>query len=134
MLLRGWSVLMEHAVNSGARDTMSCGDLADALPVLTIADDGCAIEIKRPASDVSTLELGAPHTGAHPLDDQVAFEFRDGADDDYDGSAQRPSGIELFAEADELDVEPVEFVEDLEEVLHRPGDSIGCPHQDNIEA
>ena len=29
--------------------------------------------------------------------------------------------------------QPVEFVEDFKEVLHRPGDPVRCPDQDNIE-
>jgi hypothetical protein len=44
-----------------------------------------------------------------------------------------PPGVDLFAEANELDIEPVQLIEHIEEVLHRPGDAIGSPDQDNIE-
>ena len=80
------------------------------------------------------FEPGAPHAGADPLDDQVAFEFGDGADDDHDGAAQRAAGVDLLAEADELDVEPVQLVEHFEEVPDRPGDPVRRPDQDDIEA
>ncbi len=86
------------------------------------------------ASDVPAFETSAPHAGAHPLDDQVAFELGDGADDDDDGAAQRAAGVDLFAEADELDAEPVQLVEHFEEVPDRAGDPIGSPDQDHIEA
>ena len=56
------------------------------------------------------FELCAPHAGTHPLDDQVALEFSDRPDDDHNGPAQGPSGVDLFTEADELDIEPVQLV------------------------
>ena len=64
---------------------------------------------------------------------RIAFEFGDRADDDDDGPAQRAAGVDLFPEADELDSDPVEFVEYIQEVLHRPGDSVASPDQNNIE-
>ncbi len=42
------------------------------------------------ASDVPTFEACASHAGAHSLDDQVAFQFRDRSYDDHDGAAERP--------------------------------------------
>ncbi len=53
--------------------------------------------------------------------------------DDY-GPAQGPAGIDLLPEADELDIDPIQFIEHLEEVLHRPGQPVGSPDQDHIEA
>ena len=95
----GW-LFVEDAVDGGPGDPVSLGDLAQAVAVLAIAKDGLAIEIERPAADVTAFEAGAPHAGAHPLDDQVAFEFGDGADDDHDGAAQRAAGVDLLAEAE----------------------------------
>src|SRR6185312_5204358 len=46
-----------------------------------------------------------------PFDDEVAFELRDRTDDNHDRAAQGAAGIEIFTEADELDVEVVELVE-----------------------
>src|ERR1700751_3749895 len=111
---------------------MALGDLAKALATAAIATDGLVIQRQRSASDVAPFELGAPHAGAYPLDDQVAFQFRDRADDDYDGPAKGAAGVDRLAEADELDVEPVQLIEHFEEVLDRPGDPIGCPDQDRI--
>ena len=48
--------------------------------------------------------------------------------------AQRAGGVDVFPERDVLDVEPVELVEDIEEVLDRPGHPIRSPDQDNVEA
>ncbi len=77
--------------------------------------------------------LARPHAGAHPLDDQAALQLSDGADDDHDRPTQRAGGVDLFAEADELDVQPVQLVQHLEEVLRRPGDTVTGPDQDDIE-
>ena len=63
-----------------------------------------------------------------------AFEFGDRSDDDDDGAAQRAARVDLLAEADELDVEPVQLVEHFEEVPGRAGDAIAGPDQDDIEA
>ena len=41
------------------------------------------------AADMRSFETGAPHVGAHSLDDEAPFQLSDGADDDDDGAAQR---------------------------------------------
>jgi hypothetical protein len=73
---------------------------------------------------VAAFELGPPHAGTHPRDDKVAFQLCDRADDHHDGPAQGTSGVDLFAEAYELDVEPVQLIQHIEEVLDRPGNTI----------
>ena len=81
-----------------------------------------------------SLQAGGPHASAHSFDDQRAFELGDRADDDYDGAAQRAAGIDLLAEADELDTEAVELVEYFQEVPGGPGDAIAGSDQDHIKA
>ena len=82
---------------------MAFGDLAEALALAAVSLDCGVVQYQRIAADVLAFEPGAPHAGAHPLDDQVAFQFGDGADDDHDGPAQRAAGIDIFPEADVLD-------------------------------
>jgi len=112
---------------------MIAGDMPKALTAAAIAEDAFPVEYQRIAPDVAALELGSPHAGSHPLDDQVAFELRDRTDDDHDGPAQRAGRIDRFAEADELDVETVELIQDLEEVPGGAGYAIAGPYQDDIE-
>src|SRR5271155_5111052 len=108
----GWlCVLAEHAVDGGAGDTIALGQLAQTLALLAIPPDSSTIEFEGLAPDVAALELCSAHAGAHPLDDQVALQFRDRSDDDHHRPTQRTAGIDLFAEAYELDVEPVQVVE-----------------------
>src|ERR1035438_10483496 len=95
--------------------------LSKTLPLGAVMLDPGVVELQRVVADVAAFKAGAPHAGAHSLDDQVAFEFGDGADDDYDGPAQRAAGIDIFPEADVLDLQPVQLVQDLKKVLHRPG-------------
>jgi hypothetical protein len=134
-LLRwGWGLFVDDAVYGGPGDPMVLCDLAQALSAPAIAKDGFTIEIKRPAADVTTLEAGAPHAGTHPLDNKVAFQFRDRPDDHHDGAAQGAAGVDLLAETDELDLEPVQLVQHFEEVLHRPCDPVRGPDQDHVEA
>ena len=113
---------------------MVFGDLAQTATMLAIAEDRFAIKIKWAASDVSAFEPRSAHAGTDSLDNEVAFELSDGSDDDYEGAAQRAAGVDLLAEADELDVQPVQFVEHFEEVFDRAGDPIRGPDQDHVEA
>src|ERR1019366_8967199 len=103
---------------------MSAGDLAQALSMLTVLNDCGPVEIKGSASDVAAFEASAPHAGAHSLDDQVAFQFGDGADDDHDSPAQRTTGVDVLPERDVFDLQPAEFVQYFEEVFYRPGDPV----------
>ena len=80
------------------------------------------------------LQPGAAHPCPYPFDDEIAFQLGDGADDDDDGPPERTAGIDILAEADELDAEAVELVQHLEEVPHGPGDPVRGPHQDYLEA
>ena len=116
MLRSGRGVLAQHALDGCGRDPMAFCDLAQTLPPVPIAADGLVIQDQWIASDVPALETGAPHAGPDPLDDQVAFQFCDRTDDHDDGAAQGTARVDLLAEADELDVEPVELIQHLQEV------------------
>ena len=80
-----------------------------------------------------SFQPGAAHACPHPLDDEVPFELSDGSDDDDDGPPQRTAGIKILAEADELDVQPVELVQDFEEMPGGSRDAIAGPDQEYLE-
>ncbi len=63
-----------------------------------VPQDADAIEVERFAADVTAFELRAPHAGAHSLDDQVSFEFRDGADNHHDRPTQRRTVAYFYAD------------------------------------
>ena len=113
---------------------MRLGDLTQALAPSALLENSNPIDIEWPPADMPAFQPGAAHACPHPLDDEIPFEFCDGADDDHDGSPERAAGIEVLAEADELDVEMVEFVEHFEEVAHGPGDPVLGPDQEHLEA
>lgn len=92
-------------------DAVIPGDLSQAHPAAAVAQDGRAIQRKRPPSDVRAFQAGAPHADADPLDYLRTFLFGDGANDDHDVLAQRTGSIDPFAGAEELEPEPVELVE-----------------------
>jgi hypothetical protein len=133
-LLLGYGVgLFEYALHGRGGDAVGLRDFAQAVAVSAIAADGVLVEDQRVTSDVSSFEAGAPHAGADPLDNKVAFKLGDGTDDDHQGAAKRAASVDLLAERDELDVKPAQLIEDIEEVPHRPGDSVRCPYQNDIE-
>ena len=92
---------------------MSPGDLSKALSTPTVSEDCFAVEHECRTSDVLTFQAGASHTGTHPLDDQAPFQFCDATDDHHDSPAQWAAGVDLLAEADELDAQTVQLVEHL---------------------
>ena len=90
---------------------MTTSDLTQAFATATIAEDGLPIDLDGLPSDVPAFQPGSSHAGTNPFNDQVAFELRDRADDHDDGPTQRAGRIDRFAEANELDVEPIKLVE-----------------------
>ena len=97
--------------------------------MLAIAADTRFIELERAPPDVPAFELGAPHAGAHSLDDQAPFKFGDRTNNDHHCPAQWTTGVELLPERDELDVQPVQLVEHFEEVPGGAGDAIAGPDE-----
>lgn len=106
MLLGSRGVFAQHALDGCCRDPMAARDLTKTLFPVPVTADGLVIEHQRiaPDADVPAFKTSAPHAGPDTLDDQVAFEFGDGADDHNDGAAQGTARVDLLAEADELDV------------------------------
>jgi len=92
---------------------MRLGDLAQALAPSALLENSNAIDIEWPPADMPSLEPCAAHSCPHPFDDEIPFEFCDGADDDHDGPPEWPAGIKILAEADELDVEMVELIQHI---------------------
>jgi hypothetical protein len=80
-------ILAKDTLHGGSGNTMSFGDLAQALATLTVLLGGEIIQYQGISADVLSFKTSAPHAGAHSLDDQVALEFGNGADDDNDGPA-----------------------------------------------
>jgi hypothetical protein len=113
---------------------MRFGNLTQALAPSALLENSNPVDFERSPSDVPSLQPSAAHSCPHPFDDEIPFEFCDGADDDHDGPPERAAGIKILAEADELDVEMIEFVEHLEEVPDGAGDPVGSPDQQHLEA
>jgi hypothetical protein len=78
----------------GRRDATAFGDLSDTLALAAVVLDGSPVECQRLAADLRAFKPDAPHAGAHPLDDQAAFQLGDAADD---GSAQWSSGTVVIS-------------------------------------
>src|SRR5947207_2221269 len=103
------------------------------MTFVAIVEDQFTVDVERTATETAAFEAGAAHAGPNPLDDQAALQFRNGGDDDRDGAPQRAAGVEVLAEADELDVEMVEIVEYFEEVPDRARQAIAGPDHDDLK-
>ena len=85
--------------------------MSKALSAGAIAQDGVGVDVEWRPAETTAFEFCPAHAGTDALDDQVAFEFGDGADDDHDGPAQRAASVDLFAKRNELDVQPVQLIQ-----------------------
>jgi hypothetical protein len=109
-------VFPDGLADHGAADPVSLGDFCQAHPAVSVQQDSRSINVQRTTSDLTVFEAGAPHARTYSLDDQIPFQLGDGTDDDDNGPAERPAGINIFPEADELYAEVVQFVEHFQEV------------------
>src|SRR4051812_7060580 len=99
MLLAGWGMLAEHALDGCRRNAIALGDFSQALATLAVLMDGGTVQHQRVAADVLTVQTCAPHAGTHSFDDEAALKLSDGADDHDDGPGQRAGGVDLLPEA-----------------------------------
>ncbi len=74
---------------------MILGDLSDAYAGTAVFHDPREVSLQRGTSDAPAFAARSSESGAHPLDDQVAFQFGDRADDDHDGFPEWAAGIKL---------------------------------------
>ena len=105
------------------------GQFGEAVSLCPVAPQGLVIDVERWASDALAFQPGTPHAGFNTLDNEVALQFGNRADDDHHGSAQRPAGVDVLPEGNKLEAEMVEFVEHFQEVADRASDAIESPHQ-----
>src|SRR3974390_471693 len=92
-----------------------------------------AIDLEPRPANTLAFQPGTPHAGAHSLDNQVAFELCDGADDGDHGPAQRAAGVDILAERDELDLQVIQLVQHFQQVFHRARQTIESPDQHHLE-
>jgi hypothetical protein len=74
------------------------------------------------------------HSCANPLDDRLPFYLCDCSDYDDHRSTKWATGVNVFPQADKLDSEVIQFVENLQEMTHIPRDPIESRDEDNIES
>ena len=113
---------------------MHLGQFAQTEAMGTIAEQGLAIYVESGTANVQAFHFCSPHAGPHAFDNKVAFEFGDGADDDDHGTAQRPAGVEILPEAEELNVQMVEFVQHFQKMPGAASQPIAGPDQHTVEA
>ena len=77
-------MLAKHAVDGGAGCTVALRHLAQAVSAVAVPQDGGVIKLERLAPDMTAFEPSAAHPGPAPLDDEIALQLGDGADDDHD--------------------------------------------------
>ncbi|MGA8530845.1 MAG: hypothetical protein WB622_14105 [Acidobacteriaceae bacterium] len=67
--MRRPDLLVQDVMDGGPGTLVGAGQLAQALPALAMAKHRRTVQLERLPPDVLAFEAGAPHAGAHPLDD-----------------------------------------------------------------
>src|ERR1700677_1278603 len=96
---------------------MPLGNVGQRHSRATICDHLLAINIQPRSTDLTTLKFCPSHARPNALDDQTSFKFRDCTHDHNDRPTEWAFGINRLALTEELDAEPVEFIQHLQQVL-----------------
>src|SRR5438270_13010584 len=131
--MAGCLFLFEDLANQGPGDAMVAGDHGETVAASAITQHTGAVNLSRTPSDAHTFELGSAHAGFHSFNDQVAFQFGDGSDNDDHGAAQWAARVDLFAAADKLDIQVIEFVQYLQKMFGGARQAVARPHGDHVE-
>ena len=101
--------------------------------MIPVFGNGFTIKQRRMAPEAAPLPAGSADAGTDPLANNRSLQFRDGAENDGNGTAQRSLRIEGLAKADELDAKFIEFIEQADEVGDGTGQAVKGPDSEHIE-
>jgi len=108
-------------------------DLSERHSRAPISHNLLSVDTKRNTTDVPALQSGSSHSSPNPFHDQIFLKLRNRTYDYNHRAAQWASGVNLFAKADEFDIEVIQFVENFEKMPDRTGHPIKSPDKHNIE-
>ena len=77
----------------------------------SVPDNRRTVNVERRTPYPPSLQLRSTHSRFDPFDDEAALQLRNGSDDYDHRTTQWPSCVDVFAEADELDAEVIQFVQ-----------------------
>jgi hypothetical protein len=78
---------------------------------LTVCNNLCPVDIQRRTTDLPTFQFRSAHAGSNSLDDKTFFKLGNRTDNNDYRPAQWASRVDIFAQADELDAEMSQLVE-----------------------
>jgi hypothetical protein len=87
------------------------------------------VDIQWTTTNSSSFQPRSAHSSLHALPKQVSFELRDRADDNNHRSAQWPASVDVLAQADELNAEVIQFIDDLQEMANTSGEPVKGRYQ-----
>jgi len=97
-------------------------DFSQAVAASAILQHAATVDIDvGGTTNANSFQLSSAHPGSDSFDDQVAFQFSNGGEDNHNGPSQRAAGIELYLAGNELQVQVMELIEQFQEVLRRTG-------------
>ena len=102
-------------------------------PGMPITHDLLSIDIQRCPANSPHFQFRSTHPGFHALDDEISFEFGNRTDDDNHSAAQSTASVDVFAVADKLDANTIQFIQYFEKMPYASGHSVESGHKHDIE-
>jgi hypothetical protein len=103
-------------------------------PSEAVSNDFCTVNVERRTTNSSAFQFRSTHSSPDALDNERALQLGNRTDNHDYRTAQRASRVDIFAQADELDVEVAQFVEHFQEMADTPCHSIESSNEHDIEA
>ena len=109
-------------------------NLAERLALAAKRNHPFSINAGARSSDSLPDGAGVGNSSAHSLRNQVPLKLCHCSHNVEEELTAWSGGIDTFGVADEIDAESVEFIQAIDEVFHRPRESIELPNQNHVEA
>jgi hypothetical protein len=99
-----------------------------------VANNLRSIDLERRTTYSSTFQFRSSHPGFDSFDDQTLLELGNRTHNHDDRSTQWTGRVDIFADADELDLEVVQLVEHFQEMADISSDAVKRRNDHNVKS
>ena len=125
---------IDQAADGGSGHVVFLCNAGQRHSRVAIRDNLCPVDAERRSTDSSAFQLRSAHSCSNPFDDQTFLKLRNRTHNHDYRTAQRASRVNIFAQANELDVEVAQFVEYFQEMANASRHPIERRNEHDVEA
>ena len=124
---------LQRPRHAGSGNLVSLGQLRETQTAGPVTEQPHPVDLDGLAAKRTSLETGTPKSGANPLYNKVALQFRNRRDNHDNRPAQWSAGVEVLPERHEFDTKMVQRIEHFQKVPHAASQTVGGPHDQGVE-